>query len=55
MDKAGLQYQEEWSRYTSRTLTVLEPMLILFVALFVLLLILPVLMSVINLSGMVGR
>ncbi len=53
MEKAGLKYQDEWNRYTSRCLTILEPALILFVAVLVLLLILPVLMSVINLSDMV--
>lgn len=54
MEKAGLKYQDEWNRYTSRCLTILEPVLILCVAVFVLLLILPVLLSVINLSSMVG-
>ncbi|OVE76255.1 hypothetical protein BVX97_01730 [bacterium E08(2017)] len=54
MDKAGEKYEEDWKRYTTRYLTLLEPMLILLVAVFILSLILPVLMSVIDLSTNIG-
>jgi len=51
---AGQRYQERWDRYVSRCLALLEPLLILTIGGFVLLVTLSVLLPVINLSSRIG-
>lgn len=55
LNSAGRRYQDQWTRYTERLLTVIEPVLILLVGVFVLLVILSVLLPVINMSQGIGR
>lgn len=52
---AGKRYQEQWNRYTKRCLSLLEPLLILFVGGFALMVILSVLLPIIRITQSVGR
>jgi general secretion pathway protein F len=54
LDTAGNAYQHQWNRYVSRTLSWLEPILILAIGLFVLLVTLSVLLPIISLNQMLG-
>lgn len=54
LDIAGNTYQHQWSRYVSRTLSWLEPALILFIGIFVLLVTLSVLLPILSLNKMLG-
>jgi len=51
---AAQRYQERWDRYVNRCLALLEPLLIVFIGGFVLLVTLSVLLPVINLSSRIG-
>lgn len=51
---AGQRYQERWDRYVNRCLALLEPLLIVLIGGFVLLVTLSVLLPVINLSSRIG-
>lgn len=50
LENAGERYEERWDRYLSRSLTLLEPTLILVIGMFVLLVTLAVLLPVLSLS-----
>ena len=54
LDTAGNAYQHQWNRYVSRTLSWLEPVLILAIGIFVLLVTLSVLLPIISLNKMLG-
>lgn len=54
LDTAGNAYQHQWNRYVSRTLSWLEPILILAIGIFVLLVTLSVLLPIISLNQMLG-
>jgi len=54
LDTAGNAYQHQWNRYVSRTMSWLEPALILCIGLFVLLVTLSVLLPIISLNRMLG-
>jgi len=54
LDTAGNAYQHQWNRYVSRTLSWLEPVLILAIGIFVLLVTLSVLLPIISLNQMIG-
>ena len=54
LDTAGSAYQHQWNRFVSRTLSWLEPALILCIGLFVLLVTLSVLLPIISLNRMLG-
>lgn len=54
LDTAGNAYQHQWNRYVSRTLSWLEPILILAIGIFVLLVTLSVLLPIISLNHMLG-
>ncbi len=54
LDTAGSTYQHQWNRFVSRTLSWLEPALILCIGLFVLLVTLSVLLPIISLNRMLG-
>ncbi len=54
LDTAGNAYQHQWNRYVSRTLSWLEPILILAIGLFVLLVTLSVLLPIIALNQTLG-
>jgi general secretion pathway protein F len=50
LDKAAARYQQQWTLYIGRVLTVLEPVLILLVGGFVLLIALAILMPILSLN-----
>jgi type II secretory pathway component PulF len=50
LESAGRRYQDQWDRFVSRSLTVVEPLLILLIGGFVLLVTLSVLLPVISLT-----
>ena len=52
--RAGQRYQDYWDRYVRRSLSVIEPMLILLIGGFVLLVTLSVLLPVISMSHAIG-
>lgn len=54
LDSAGNTYQHQWDRFVARTLSWLEPLLILGIGLFVLLVTLSVLLPIIALNRMLG-
>ena len=54
LDTAGNAYQHQWNRYVSRTLSWLEPILILAIGIFVLLVTLSVLLPIISLNQTLG-
>ncbi len=54
LENAGTRYQEHWTRYVERKLRWLEPLLILFVGGFVLLIALAALLPVFSMTRMVG-
>lgn len=54
LDTAGNAYQHQWNRYVSRTLSWLEPILILAIGIFVLLVTLSVLLPIIALNQLLG-
>lgn len=54
LDTAGNAYQHQWNRYVSRMLSWLEPILILAIGIFVLLVTLSVLLPIISLNHMLG-
>lgn len=54
LEGAGKRYQEEWDRRLARALALLEPVLILLIGGFVLLVTLAVLLPVLSLSRLVG-
>lgn len=54
LETAGNAYQHQWNRYVSRTLSWLEPILILAIGIFVLLVTLSVLLPIISLNQMLG-
>ena len=53
LDTAGTAYQHQWNRYISRTLSWLEPALILCIGLFVLLVTLSVLLPIMSLNPVI--
>lgn len=54
LDTAGNSYQHQWNRFVARTLSWLEPVLILCIGFFVLLVTLSVLLPILSLNKMVG-
>jgi general secretion pathway protein F len=54
LDTAGNAYQHQWNRYVSRTLSWLEPVLIISIGIFVLLVTLSVLLPIISLNQTLG-
>ena len=54
LDTASNAYQHQWNRYVSRTLSWLEPILILAIGIFVLLVTLSVLLPIISLNQTLG-
>ncbi|MEI6564744.1 MAG: type II secretion system F family protein [bacterium] len=54
LDTAGNAYQHQWNRFATRTLSWLEPILILAIGIFVLLVTLSVLLPIISLNQMLG-
>lgn len=54
LDTAGNTYQHQWNRFVSRTMSWLEPVLILCIGLFVLLVTLSVLLPILALNQMLG-
>ena len=54
LDTAGNTYQHQWNRFVTRTLSWLEPALIMAIGLFVLLVTLSVLLPIISLNRMLG-
>jgi general secretion pathway protein F len=55
LEGAGQRYQDQWQRFVTRRLALLEPLLILVIGVFVLLVALSVLLPVLSLSQAVGR
>ena len=55
LNSAAQRYQEQWDRYISRCLSFLEPVLILLIGCFVLLVTISVLLPVLSLTQAVGR
>ncbi|NQT92115.1 MAG: type II secretion system F family protein [Lentisphaerae bacterium] len=55
LESAGERYQVRWDRYISRSLSFLEPVLILAIGSFVLLITLAVLLPVLSLTQGIGR
>jgi type II secretory pathway component PulF len=55
LNSAGQRYQDQWDRFISRALSFLEPVLILLIGSFVLLVTLSVLMPVLSLSQSIAR
>jgi len=55
LESAGKRYQDQWDRFVSRSLSLLEPLLILLIGGFVLLVTLAVLLPVISLTQTVGN
>lgn len=55
LESAGQRYQDRWQRFVARRLALLEPLLILAIGVFVLLVALSVLLPVLSLSQSVGR
>jgi type II secretory pathway component PulF len=54
LEMAGRTLQHQWERFVTRTLTVLEPVLIALIGGFVLLVTLSVLLPVISLNRLIG-
>lgn len=54
LDTAGSTFQHRWNRFATRTLSWLEPLLILLIGLFVLLVTLSVLLPIVALNRMIG-
>lgn len=54
LDTAGNTYQHQWNRFVGRTLSWLEPVLILCIGFFVLLVTLSVLLPILSLNKMLG-
>ena len=54
LDTAGNTYQHQWNRFVTRTLNWIEPVLILCIGLFVLLVTLSVLLPIISLNRILG-
>jgi general secretion pathway protein F len=54
LDTAGDAFQHQWNRFVSRALSWLEPVLILLIGLFVLLVTLSVLLPIISMNKMLG-
>jgi len=54
IDGAGARYREQWDRYVTRSLAVLEPVLILLIGGFVLLVTLSVLLPILSMSRMIA-
>jgi general secretion pathway protein F len=54
LESAGRRYQDQWDRFVSRSLSVLEPALILLIGGFVLLVTLSVLLPIISLTRTLG-
>ncbi len=54
LDTAGNTYQHQWNRFVARTLSWLEPVLILCIGVFVLLVTLSVLLPILSLNKMLG-
>lgn len=55
LDSAGKRYQVQWERFVSRCLSLLEPILILGIGGFVLLVTISVLLPILSLTRVVGR
>jgi len=55
LNSAGQRYQDHWDRFIARCLSFLEPVLILFIGGFVLLVTLAVLLPVLSLSQAIGK
>ncbi|MEI6788917.1 MAG: type II secretion system F family protein [bacterium] len=54
LDTAGNTYQHQWNRFVTRTLSWLEPVLIVCIGIFVLLVTLSVLLPILSLNKMLG-
>jgi general secretion pathway protein F len=54
LDTAGNAFQQHWNRFAGRTLSWLEPVLILMIGLFVLLVTLSILLPIMSLNRMLG-
>jgi general secretion pathway protein F len=55
LENAGRRYQEQWDRFVGRSLSILEPVLILAIGGFVLLVTLSVLLPVLSLTKGIGK
>lgn len=55
LDSAAQRYQDRWERFVARCLSVLEPVLILFIGGFVLVVTVSVLLPILSLTRAVGR
>jgi len=55
LDSAGQRFQSQWDRYIGMSISLLEPLLIVIIAVFALLIILSILMPIISLTQVVGK